>query len=67
MYGSGNFSFSELTNSTVQNIFLCFLGLQNPIDTIYHLQPVMALGLLPLAFIIEGKSLFMIVESHSLC
>jgi len=30
------------------------LGLQNPIDTIYHLQPVMALGLLPLAFIIEG-------------
>ena len=37
-------------------LYSCFVGLQNPIDTIYHLQPVMALGLLPLAFVIEGKS-----------
>lgn len=32
------------------------LGLKNPVDTIYHLQPVMALSLLPLCFIIEGPS-----------
>ena len=66
MYGNGNSSFSELTNSTVLRIFLHFLGLQNPIDTIYHLQPVMALGLLPLAFIIEGKFAILSAELHFL-
>ncbi|XP_030840343.1 solute carrier family 35 member C2 [Strongylocentrotus purpuratus] len=29
-------------------------GLRNPIDIIYHLQPVMILGLLPLAIAVEG-------------
>ncbi|XP_071502600.1 solute carrier family 35 member C2-like [Diadema antillarum] len=29
-------------------------GLKNPVDTIYHLQPIMILGLLPLAVGIEG-------------
>eukprot|EP00794_Sanderia_malayensis_P018716 gene18717-20605_t len=33
------------------------LGLHNPIDTIYHLQPVMALSLVLLAFFIEGPSM----------
>eukprot|EP00112_Aurelia_sp_Birch-Aquarium-sp1_P002317 Seg1254.2 transcript_id=Seg1254.2/GoldUCD/mRNA.D3Y31 product="Solute carrier family 35 member C2" protein_id=Seg1254.2/GoldUCD/D3Y31 len=33
------------------------LGLKNPIDTIYHLQPVMALSLLPLCLVIEGPSM----------
>ncbi|KAJ8041937.1 Solute carrier family 35 member C2 [Holothuria leucospilota] len=29
-------------------------GLRNPVDTIYHLQPVMIIGLLPLAVPVEG-------------
>eukprot|EP00795_Rhopilema_esculentum_P001472 gene1472-15904_t len=33
------------------------LGLHSPIDTIFHLQPVMALSLLPLFFVIEGPSI----------
>ncbi|XP_065913916.1 solute carrier family 35 member C2-like [Dysidea avara] len=31
------------------------LGLNNPINTVYHLQPVMILTLLPLAFLIDGR------------
>ncbi len=34
-----------------------FLGLNNPIDVIFHTQPWMALVLLPLAFAFEGKFL----------
>eukprot|EP00063_Salmo_salar_P015149 XP_013989984.1 PREDICTED: solute carrier family 35 member C2-like [Salmo salar] len=30
------------------------LGLQNPIDTMYHLQPLMFMGLLPLFLFNEG-------------
>lgn len=30
-------------------------GLQNPIDTMFHLQPVMFLGLFPLFAIFEGR------------
>uniref|UniRef100_A0A667ZD79 Solute carrier family 35 member C2 n=1 Tax=Myripristis murdjan TaxID=586833 RepID=A0A667ZD79_9TELE len=33
------------------------LGLQNPIDTMYHLQPLMFLGLFPLFLFNEGLSL----------
>ncbi|XP_043566066.1 solute carrier family 35 member C2 isoform X1 [Chiloscyllium plagiosum] len=33
------------------------LGLQNPIDTMYHLQPLMFIGLFPLFLINEGLSL----------
>ncbi|XP_032376377.1 solute carrier family 35 member C2 [Etheostoma spectabile] len=33
------------------------LGLQNPIDTLYHLQPLMFLGLFPLFLYNEGLSL----------
>uniref|UniRef100_A0A4W5NWJ0 Solute carrier family 35 member C2 n=1 Tax=Hucho hucho TaxID=62062 RepID=A0A4W5NWJ0_9TELE len=33
------------------------LGLQNPIDTMYHLQPLMFIGLLPLFLFNEGLSL----------
>ncbi|XP_078367610.1 solute carrier family 35 member C2-like [Oculina patagonica] len=33
------------------------LGLHNPLDTLYHLQPFMTLTLIPLAFYIEGQSL----------
>uniref|UniRef100_A0A674BJC4 Solute carrier family 35 member C2 n=1 Tax=Salmo trutta TaxID=8032 RepID=A0A674BJC4_SALTR len=33
------------------------LGLQNPIDTMYHLQPLMFMGLLPLFLFNEGLSL----------
>ncbi|XP_039591144.1 solute carrier family 35 member C2 [Polypterus senegalus] len=33
------------------------LGLQNPVDTMYHLQPLMFLGLFPLFFFNEGLSL----------
>ena len=36
----------------VSNIF--YTGLNNPINTVYHLQPVMILTLLPLAFLIDG-------------
>ena len=32
-----------------------FLGLHNPLDTLYHLQPFMTLTLMPLAFYIEGR------------
>uniref|UniRef100_A0A672M526 Collagen alpha-1(XX) chain-like n=1 Tax=Sinocyclocheilus grahami TaxID=75366 RepID=A0A672M526_SINGR len=32
------------------------LGLQNPIDTMYHLQPLMFLGLFPLFLLNEGQS-----------
>uniref|UniRef100_A0AAQ6ID77 Solute carrier family 35 member C2 n=1 Tax=Anabas testudineus TaxID=64144 RepID=A0AAQ6ID77_ANATE len=35
------------------------LGLQNPIDTMYHLQPLMFLGLFPLFLYNEGLSLSM--------
>jgi hypothetical protein len=34
------------------------LGLSNPIDMIFHIQPTMILFLLPFAFTIEGKSLY---------
>ncbi|XP_018593153.2 solute carrier family 35 member C2 [Scleropages formosus] len=33
------------------------LGLQNPVDTMYHLQPLMFIGLLPLFLYNEGLSL----------
>ncbi|XP_077192275.1 solute carrier family 35 member C2 isoform X1 [Paroedura picta] len=33
------------------------LGLQNPIDTMFHLQPLMFLGLFPLFAVFEGLSL----------
>lgn len=33
------------------------LGLHNPLDTLYHLQPFMTLTLMPLAFYIEGQHL----------
>ncbi|XP_030624518.1 solute carrier family 35 member C2 [Chanos chanos] len=33
------------------------LGLQNPVDTMYHLQPIMFLGLLPLFIYNEGLNL----------
>ncbi|XP_058971368.1 solute carrier family 35 member C2-like [Pocillopora verrucosa] len=35
------------------------LGLHNPLDTLYHLQPFMTLTLIPLAFYIEGQDLAM--------
>lgn len=35
--------------------FSLYADLSNPIDTVYHLQPVMTLTLLPLAFFIDGK------------
>lgn len=31
------------------------IGLQNPIDTMFHLQPLMFLGLFPLFAIFEGR------------
>lgn len=31
------------------------LGLHNPLDALYHLQPFMTLTLIPLAFYIEGE------------
>jgi hypothetical protein len=34
------------------------LGLSNPIDMIFHIQPTMIIFLLPLALFIEGKSLY---------
>lgn len=48
------------------------LGLQNPIDTMYHLQPLMFLGLFPLFVVNEGISLstseklFRVNEIHPL-
>jgi len=33
------------------------LGLHNPLDTLYHLQPFMTLTIIPLAFYIEGEKL----------
>ncbi|KFV68390.1 Solute carrier family 35 member C2, partial [Dryobates pubescens] len=33
------------------------LGLQNPIDTMFHLQPLMVLGLFPLFVVVEGLPL----------
>ena len=35
-------------------MYMYFLGLHNPLDTLYHLQPFMTLTLMPLAFYIEG-------------
>ena len=31
------------------------LGLSNPLDTIYHLQPIMILTLVPLATLVDGR------------
>ncbi|TSM04847.1 Solute carrier family 35 member C2 [Bagarius yarrelli] len=48
------------------------LGLQNPIDTMYHLQPLMFLGLFPLFLFNEGlnlgttEKLFRVNELHPL-
>uniref|UniRef100_A0A674BIW9 Solute carrier family 35 member C2 n=1 Tax=Salmo trutta TaxID=8032 RepID=A0A674BIW9_SALTR len=36
------------------------LGLQNPIDTMYHLQPLMFMGLLPLFLFNEGEAFTML-------
>ena len=36
----------------------CPLGLSNPVNMIYNLQPVMILTLIPLAFFIDGDSLY---------
>ena len=38
------------------DVHYCFeiTGLRNPIDTLYHVQPIMTFSLMPLAFIIEG-------------
>ena len=44
------------------------IGLKNPLDTIYHLHPVMALSLVPLAAVIEGPrvaSSSLLVAAHS--
>ncbi|KAK3741164.1 hypothetical protein QZH41_011837, partial [Actinostola sp. cb2023] len=38
------------------------IGLHNPIDTIYHLQPLMVLTLAPLAFYMEGRH--MVLSAH---
>ena len=40
-------------------------GLSNPVDTVYHLQPVMLITLLPLAFAIDGNSHSYITLIHS--
>lgn len=48
------------------------LGLHNPLDTLYHLQPFMTLTLIPVAFYIEGQrlavspKLFNAPDSHTL-
>ena len=36
------------------HLVLFVSGLHNPIDTLYHVQPLMTLALMPLAFLIEG-------------
>ncbi|XP_061398433.1 solute carrier family 35 member C2 [Musca vetustissima] len=41
------------------------LGLHNPIDMIYHMQPWMILALLPFVIIFEGKSFFGVVDKLS--
>ena len=40
-------------NATFNKQF--FLGLHNPLDALYHLQPFMTLTLIPLVFYIEGE------------
>lgn len=46
------------------------LHLSNPVDTVYHLQPVMLLTLLPLAFYIDGvhmgssRQIFLASDAH---
>ncbi|XP_068686038.1 solute carrier family 35 member C2-like isoform X1 [Montipora foliosa] len=48
------------------------LGLQNPLDTLYHLQPFMTLTLIPFTFYIEGQrlavspKLFRAPDSHTI-
>lgn len=39
-------------------ILLYFIGLSNPVDMIYHVQPWMVIGLLPLAAVFEGSFKF---------
>ena len=34
-----------------------YAGLSNPIDTVFHLQPVMIITLLPLAIYVDGLKL----------
>ncbi|XP_023296736.2 solute carrier family 35 member C2 [Lucilia cuprina] len=41
------------------------LGLHNPIDMIYHMQPWMIAALLPFVIIFEGKGLIKILENMS--
>uniref|UniRef100_A0A3Q3IYM0 Sugar phosphate transporter domain-containing protein n=1 Tax=Monopterus albus TaxID=43700 RepID=A0A3Q3IYM0_MONAL len=44
------------------------LGLQNPVDTMYHLQPLMFLDLFPLFLYNEGEiNSYVIILSSSLC
>ena len=38
-----------------------FIGLRNPIDAIYHIQPIMAALMVFLAFSLEGKIFFVVL------
>ena len=42
---------------------LLFSGLGNPIDLMFHLQPIMAITLLPLAVFIEGNDSVDLINS----
>ena len=64
----------------VSSYLSVIVGLSNPVDIVYHLQPVMTLTLLPLAFFIDGQltyyyycyyyyycSITMLIIEKSLC
>ena len=48
---------SSLSQQNDEIILLFKKGLSNPIDMIYHMQPVMILCLLPLAIYVEGVAI----------
>lgn len=53
-----NLKREELSLMTALLLSLSLSGLQNPIDAMYHLQPLMFLGLFPLFLYNEGESSF---------
>lgn len=54
LLGVGVIKAPEAVSLPSLSLILLFSGLQNPIDTMFHLQPLMLLGLFPLFAVFEG-------------
>ena len=51
--------------SHLYHIICVAIGLSNPVDTVFHLQPIMILTLLPLALFVDGQSTIQSLPQHT--